>query len=69
MSIGLIEQEITKTQAEQRLEKCKEYEATQKLHVKRINANTIVACKNADRIPLFEKSVKTIHTVQSNENL
>ena len=57
------------SKAEIMLKTCKDVEANTKLHTKRINATTVVACKNADRIPLYEKAVKTINIVQSNENL
>lgn len=67
--MSVFTEEINKGQADLKLERYKEVEASIKLHTKRINATTIVACKNADRIPLYEKAVKTIKTVQSNENL
>ena len=65
-----IQEELeSQSRAEVMLKTCKDVEANTKLHTKRINATTIVACKNADRIPLYEKSIKTIKVVQSNENL
>lgn len=67
--MSIFTEEINKSQADLMLDECKAFEAQTKLHIKRINATTIVACKNADKIPLYEKAVKTIKTVQSNENL
>ena len=57
------------SRAEIMLKNYKDVEANTKLYIKRINATTIVACKNADRIPLYEKAVKTINIVKSNEKI
>lgn len=58
----------SQSKAEILLEKYKQVEKELNLKCVKIG-KTYICCKNEDRLPLYEKSIKTINIVQSNENL
>lgn len=49
------------------LSECKTIEKNTKMHFKKISHTTYVACKNKDRIALYEKAHKGVKIVYTNE--
>lgn len=47
-----------RSRASKLLSELKKIEKNTKFHAKRISKNTVVMCKNEDRIKMFENSIK-----------
>lgn len=57
------EDEENKSKGQKMLKELKEKEKKIKFHSRRIGKNTIVYCKNEDRLDMFEKSYNNIRNL------
>ena len=63
MDYTLEDKVVSKNNAYESLERLKQEEREITFHKKRINKNTIVMCKNEDRLKIYEEQYKKQKTV------
>ena len=63
MDYTLEDKVVSKNNANESLERLKQKEREITFHKKRINKNTIVMCKNEDRLKIYEEQYKKQKTI------